>query len=98
MKGRALPADVAQYMSLLRSFYSGEISIPEFETAYFRLFKAEKRLFEQPLYEILNGVFTALDSHVEDGIKTWAFELSTDELTSELKLHYRELIHYLSLE
>lgn len=54
--------DTTKYVTLIDSYVSEQISSSEFESRYLQLFKEEKRILSVELYEVLNKLFSDVDS------------------------------------
>jgi Bacterial self-protective colicin-like immunity len=57
---------LAKYKSLIYSFINHEISAPDFEDSYLRVFKAETESFGQEVFDILQQLFRKVDGYVAD--------------------------------
>ncbi|HEX6364130.1 MAG TPA: colicin immunity domain-containing protein [Albitalea sp.] len=57
---------VADYRTVMEAFLRGEMAADDFCDEYFRRFKADKRVFGDRLFEVLNEVFVAADSFTRD--------------------------------
>lgn len=58
--------DLYSYLELMTQFESGAIVADEFERGFLRCFKDDARDFPAAVYEILNGLFYAVDAYVQD--------------------------------
>lgn len=56
----------AEYGDILNHFLEGTISAEEFQRAYLRQFKNEKRHLSEPLFELLDGLFGDVDAFTAD--------------------------------
>jgi hypothetical protein len=73
--------DIRPYMEILTKFNNSEISIEDFEEMYLSHFKAEKRIFPDDIYNLLNEIFTSIDMHVFD---KYGYSLAAGELNDEM--------------
>jgi len=56
----------ADYGDILTRFLEGTISAEEFQRAYLSQFKNEKRHLNEPLFELLDGLFGDVDAFTAD--------------------------------
>lgn len=55
-----------KYVSLIEHFVVGELIATEFESQYLYSFKNENQIFPQDVFELLNDLFSDIDSFVAD--------------------------------
>lgn len=55
-----------EYRSLLEQFLSGAMPVEEFQMTYLSRFKNEARRMEEPLFELLDGLFGDIDAFTTD--------------------------------
>lgn len=75
-----------KYKSLMVSFIDEEITVEDFERDYLKIFKNETENMDMPLFEILNGVFEAVDCYWHECLpgQETAFEISEQQLRKEV--------------
>jgi hypothetical protein len=78
-------------MELIKSYIDGEITSSQFETAYLKLFKEEKRIPPADIYEILNKLFTDVDAFCADPKLRNAFSLDERQLLECARSAYVQL-------
>jgi len=63
-----MPNNIPNYIDLINSFTSGNISANEFEKKYLELFKNDEKLIDcsDEVYEVLDTLFYAVDSYCSD--------------------------------
>lgn len=68
------------------SFINEEITVEDFERDYLKIFKNETENMDMPLFEILNGVFEAVDCYWHECLpgQETAFEISEQQLRKEV--------------
>jgi hypothetical protein len=64
--GRLMGDALVDYRTLLEQFLSGAMSAEEFQTTYLDRFKNETRRLEEPLFELLDGLFGDVDAFTTD--------------------------------
>ena len=77
---------VDKYKRLMKDFINEVITVEEFEREYLITFKEETERMGSQLFEILNGVFEAVDCYWHEcfpGQET-AFEISEQRLRKEV--------------
>ena len=86
--------DIQPYIDLIRKFLRKEIPVEVFEKEYLDMFKAEKRMLPQHLYEPLNWVFTSIDVHVPDkeGYVLEPYELNDRQFLKDVSDTYSKMI------
>lgn len=57
---------VVDYRSLLEQFLRGELTAEKFQSMYLDRFKTEQRRLDEPLFELLDGLFGDVDSFTID--------------------------------
>jgi hypothetical protein len=77
---------VYKYKKLMECFINEDITIEEFERNYLKTFKNETERIGSPLFEILNGVFEAVDRYWHECLpgEETAFEISEEQLRKEV--------------
>jgi hypothetical protein len=75
-----------KYKKLMEDFINEVIPVKDFERQYLKIFKNETVRMNDTLFEILNGVFEAVDCYwheCQPGQET-AFEISEQQLRKEV--------------
>jgi hypothetical protein len=54
------------YRLLLERFLGGELTAERFQSTYLERFKTEQRRLDEPLFELLDGLFGDVDSFTTD--------------------------------
>ena len=77
---------VDKYKRLMKDFINEVITVGEFEHEYLITFKEETERMGSPLFEILNGVFEAVDCYWHECLpgQETAFEISEQRLRKEV--------------
>ena len=91
---RLMNCDISAYEALIQQFISGAIDVYQFETAYLAIYKADKQMFDEPVYLILNQLFSDVDCFTDDEpliAENPNFNISRDELFRQAKHAYAEL-------
>ncbi len=57
---------LAKYKCLIYRFINHEISAPDFEDSYLKMFKNETETLGQEVFDILQGLFRSVDGYVAD--------------------------------
>jgi hypothetical protein len=94
-----MPADsaavkrmTARYAELISRFVDGQISAPEFETAYLTLFKNDKDQVPGREFNILDGLFADVDDYTADPeLRERAGGMDDEQLRSSAREAYRKL-------
>ncbi len=75
-----------KYKKLIEDFINEVISVEEFERTYLKTFKNETERMDNTLFEILNGVFEAVDCYWHECLpgQETAFEISEKQLRKEV--------------
>ncbi|MGD7054245.1 colicin immunity domain-containing protein [Sutcliffiella horikoshii] len=75
-----------KYKKLIEDFIDGVISVEDFERDYLKTFKNETERMDNTLFEILNGVFEAVDCYWHECLpgQETAFEISEQQLRKEV--------------
>ena len=75
-----------KYKRLMKDFINEVITVEEFEREYLITFKEETERMGSPLFEILNGVFEAVDCYWHECLpgQETAFEISEQRLRKEV--------------
>lgn len=55
--------DINKYKKLMVDFLEEKMSVDEFQTQYFKVFKESDDIMGKPLFEILNRVFESADCY-----------------------------------
>jgi len=58
--------DISRYIRLIEEFVGGDISAPEFERRYLTLFKSDDSASPEPIFLILDRLFSDVDSYCSD--------------------------------
>ena len=89
--------NIPNYINLINSFMSGNISANEFEKEYLELFKNDEKLIDcsNEVYEILDTLFYAVDSYCSDPDlqNQLADSLNSDQLLDAAKNALHRLSH-----
>jgi len=72
-----------EYVAKLRQFVDGDITACQFEESYLKIFKNEEKVLPEHVFEVLNELFTDVDSFCSDP------ELRDDEDLDDTELLYR---------
>ncbi|MGE7118839.1 colicin immunity domain-containing protein [Peribacillus sp. NPDC046944] len=77
---------VDKYKRLMKDFINEVITVEEFEREYLITCKEETERMGSPLFEILNGVFEAVDCYWHECLpgQETAFEISEQRLRKEV--------------
>jgi hypothetical protein len=77
---------VYKYKKLMQDFINEVITVDDFERDYLKTFKNETERMCKPLFEILNGVFEAVDCYWHECLpgQETAFEISEQQLRKEV--------------
>ncbi|EHR71160.1 hypothetical protein BurJ1DRAFT_2324 [Burkholderiales bacterium JOSHI_001] len=78
---------LVEYARLLEQFLSGAVPAEEFQRAYLGRFKNEQRSLEEPLFEVLDELFGAVDAYTGDPLllaEQPAFYLTEDGLRAQV--------------
>ena len=54
------------YRLLLERYLSGELTVERFQSMYLDRFKTEQQRLDEPLFELLDGLFGDVDSFTKD--------------------------------
>ncbi|WHY84643.1 colicin immunity domain-containing protein [Neobacillus novalis] len=75
-----------KYKRLMEDFINEEITVKDFERGYLNTFKNETERMDNTLFEILNGVFEAVDCYWHECLpgEETAFEISEQQLRKEV--------------
>ncbi|TDL92738.1 hypothetical protein E2R55_06905 [Vibrio vulnificus] len=75
-----------KYKRLMKDFINEVITVEEFEREYLITIKEETERMGSPLFEILNGVFEAVDCYWHECLpgQETAFEISEQRLRKEV--------------
>ena len=57
---------IEQYILLITQFIVGEITTSQFESRYLEMFKNETNQFPESVYDVLNKLFSDVDSYCGD--------------------------------
>ncbi len=94
---------LAKYKMLIHRFINREISAPEFESCYLKMFKNETAIFGEHVFDILEYLFTSADGYVADpqwreelraanpDLRKYGQYLDDDELRADAREAYRQL-------
>lgn len=86
-----------KYKSLMEDFINEVITVNDFEREYLITFKNETERMGNTLFEILNGVFEAVDCYWHECLpgQETAFEISEQQLRKEVNEAFVKLISLL---
>lgn len=75
-----------KYKRLMDDFINEAITVEDFEREYLKTFKNETERMNNTLFEILNGVFEAVDCYWHECLpgQETAFEISEQQLRKEV--------------
>jgi hypothetical protein len=75
-----------KYKKLMKDFIDEVITVEDFEREYLKTFKNETERMDNRLFEILNGVFEAVDCYWHECLpgQETAFEISEQQLRKEV--------------
>jgi hypothetical protein len=75
-----------KYKKLMEDFINEVITVEDFESDYLNTFKNETERMDNTLFEILNGVFEAVDCYWHECLpgQETAFEISEQQLRIEV--------------
>ena len=76
---------VEKYILLITQFVTGEITPSQFEGSYLEMFKNEKIQFPEHVYDVLNKLFSDVDSYCEDPDLRDDEDLGSEELLNSAK-------------
>jgi hypothetical protein len=78
--------DTYKYKRLMEDFINEVIPVEDFERDYLNTFKNETGRMNEKLFEILNGVFEAVDCYWHECLpgQETAFEISEQQLKKEV--------------
>lgn len=78
---RGLP-QINSYIDLIDRFLRESVSAPDFQFAYLRMLKNERRILGEPVFPVLQGLFEDADRYVaEPRLRTGTEDLDDDGLT-----------------
>jgi hypothetical protein len=83
--------ELAPYLGLMRSFESGQISASAFEARYIELFGGDTRLFPDPVFNVLNQLYSDVDVFVNDSSIRGPNDLDQHQLLDCCRRAYLEL-------
>ena len=101
--GPPAPNIIAKYTTLIYQFINHQISAPDFESAYLKLFKSETETIGGDAFDILEDLFTSTDDYVADpelrsrllaenrDLHKYGKPLDDEELRAEARAAYRKL-------
>jgi hypothetical protein len=85
-------AEVAEYLELIERFLRGDMTARDFSLAYLDLFKKEQRILPEPVYNVLNGLFTDTDTFRPDvELREEGADMTDEEFMSICRAAYRRL-------
>jgi Bacterial self-protective colicin-like immunity len=75
-----------KYKKLMKDFIDEVITVEDFESEYLKTFKNDTEGMDNTLFEILNGVFAAVDCYWHECLpgQETAFEISEQQLRKEV--------------
>ncbi|MED0668189.1 colicin immunity domain-containing protein [Bacillus badius] len=75
-----------RYKRLMEDFIDEVITVEDFEDAYLNGFKNETERIDDTLFDILNGIFEAIDCYWHECLlrQETAFEISEQQLRKEV--------------
>jgi hypothetical protein len=76
---------LSEYVQLIDSFVHGEISALEFERVYLQMFKEDPTIRPETEYEILDRLFSDVDSFCADSGLRSIDDLDEEQLHSEAR-------------
>ncbi|WHY93132.1 colicin immunity domain-containing protein [Neobacillus cucumis] len=87
-----------KYKKLMKDFIDQVITVEDFEREYLKTFKNETERMDNTLFEILNGVFEAVDCYWHECLpgQETAFEISEQQLRKEVSEALDKLISLLN--
>ena len=87
----AVRHNLVEYQDIINRFVSGRLGVSEFEMRYLRMFKEDSTLWPSAEYEILNGLFSAVDAYCENPDLRQPFSLDEEQLRAEAQAALRAL-------
>lgn len=100
---KPIPAGAGKYKELISQFITGNISAPEFQSAYIAMFKRDDDIELGSEFDVLEYLFTSADGYVQDpearsylrakyhDFRKAGQGLDDDELRNEAREAYRQL-------
>lgn len=76
---------LSKYTRLIRDFIGQRTTAQQFESAFLGMFKSEDVAFDQPVFEILNDLFTDVDAFCGDPALRNVDDLDEDQLREACK-------------
>jgi len=83
--------NLADYQKVIRGFVNGDLGVREFESLYLRMFKEDSAIRPDAEYEILNNLFSAVDTYCENTALRQPFSLDEQQLRSEANAAFQAL-------
>ena len=73
--------DISAYLRLIDDFVVGELTAPEFETAYLTAMKRDQRMIDNDVFRFLQTLFEDADAYVaEPRLRTEPEDLDDEQL------------------
>ena len=103
LDGAPAPNLIAKYKTLIYQFINHQISAPDFESSYLKMFKNETEIIGGDAFDILEDLFTSTDDYVADpelrsrllaenlDFQKYGKPLDDEELRAEAREAYRQL-------
>ena len=83
--------DISEYLHLIERFVDGALPVEAYERLYMDAFKAEKRIFDDTLFWLLNNLFTDLDVFEPDDASRLEYEIGFEELHENARITLQKL-------
>lgn len=80
-----------KYILLISQFVAGEITTPQFEASYLRMFKNETENLPEDIYDVLNNLFLDVDAYCGDPDLRDEEDLSEEQLLASAKVTLEKL-------
>ena len=83
--------ELAPYWVLMEAFVQDRLRASEFEAVYLRLFKNDRTMWPQEVFEVLNRLFTDIDAYSPDPSLRGPLDLDADQLRDRTRKTMKEL-------
>jgi hypothetical protein len=82
---------LADYIKLIRAFLSNEIDALTFQRQYLDMFKADKTMWEDSKYELLNNIFSSVEAFCADENIQGMYTIRESQLREETAHAFKHL-------
>ena len=99
VEGDALRRSLSQYRNLISRYISGDVDGRAFEAAFFKLSSDDPYGRPEPIYNLMDNFFVAVDAYVADPeLRTEPEDLDDDQLRAIARQHLADLDQALAQE